>query len=60
MPQIKAELFRQAARDEDGQALTEYALVLVLVSVLAMGALTLLGVNLSSMLSNIGNTVGIL
>ena len=59
MPQINAELFRKVARNEDGQALTEYALVLVLVSMLAFGALSLLGVNLSGMLSDIANAVGI-
>jgi len=51
---------RQVARDERGQALVEYALILFLVSVLAFGALSLLGVRLSTMLSGIGSAVGIL
>ena len=52
--------FRQVTEDERGQALTEYALILFLVSILAFGALSLLGVNLSSMLTDIADAVGIL
>ena len=44
-------------RREDGQALVEYALILGLIAVLAIGALTLLGTNVTSILSSIGNKV---
>ncbi len=44
-------------RREDGQALVEYALILGLIAVLAIGALTLLGTNVTSILSSIGGTV---
>ena len=43
------------ARSERGQTLVEYALVLTLVSVVAIGALTLLGTNVTSMLSSVAN-----
>jgi len=42
---------------EDGQSLVEYALILGLISVLAIGALTLLGGNVTSILSTIANKV---
>ena len=42
---------------EDGQALVEYALILGLISVLAIGALALLGGNITSILSTIANKV---
>jgi len=45
----------RAAREEDGQALVEYALILALVSVVSIAALTLLGGNVSSILNNIAN-----
>ena len=44
-------------RREDGQALVEYALILGLIAVLAIGALTLLGGNITSILSTIANKV---
>jgi pilus assembly protein Flp/PilA len=42
---------------EEGQALVEYALILALVAVVAVGALTLLGTNISNMLSSIANSI---
>ena len=44
-------------RREDGQALVEYALILGLIAVLAIGALTLLGQNITTILSSIATTV---
>jgi len=44
-------------RREDGQALVEYALILGLIAVLAIGALTLLGGNITSILSTIAGKV---
>jgi Flp pilus assembly pilin Flp len=37
-------------RNEEGQALVEYALILALVTVVAMGSLTLLGQNVNTIL----------
>jgi len=42
---------------EEGQALVEYALILALVAVAAVGALTLLGTSISSMLSGIAGSL---
>lgn len=44
-------------REEDGQGLTEYALILVLVAVLAIAALTLLGDNVTSALNSAANSL---
>jgi Flp pilus assembly pilin Flp len=38
---------------EQGQALVEYALILALVSVVSIGALTLLGTNINALLNAI-------
>jgi pilus assembly protein Flp/PilA len=42
-----------AARDEDGQGLVEYALILVFVSVAAIAMLTILGVDVSDIFKDI-------
>jgi Flp pilus assembly pilin Flp len=49
---------RLRQRDEDGQALVEYALILGLIAVCAIGALQLLGTNVSSVLQTIADDVG--
>ena len=47
-------LASKALRDgEEGQAMVEYALILALVSVAAVGVLTLLGTSVSSIFSEI-------
>jgi pilus assembly protein Flp/PilA len=43
--------------DEEGQALVEYALILGLVSIVAIGALTLLGGNINNILNQIAGAV---
>lgn len=43
-----------APRDEDGQGLAEYALILALIAVIAIAALIFLGGEISSILSSIG------
>ncbi len=43
------------SREEEGQGLVEYGLVLILVSIVAFGALTLLGTTLSGMFTTIAN-----
>ena len=40
---------------EEGQGLVEYALILVLVSIVAIGALTAIGANVTSVLQNVAN-----
>ncbi|HET8653577.1 MAG TPA: Flp family type IVb pilin [Gaiellaceae bacterium] len=42
---------------EEGQALVEYALILALVAVVSIGALTLLGTNVSGVLNNIAGQI---
>jgi len=43
--------------DEDGQGLTEYALILALIAVVAIAALTFLGSNVKSILNTIGSSL---
>jgi len=43
--------------DEDGQGLAEYALILALIAVLAIAAVTFLGGQINSILSNVGNKI---
>ncbi len=43
------------ARNERGQGLAEYALILALIAVLAIAAVTFLGGQINSVLSNVGN-----
>ena len=44
-------------RREDGQGLAEYALILALIAIIAIIALIFLGGQVSSILSNVGNSV---
>lgn len=44
-------------RREEGQALVEYALILSLIAIVAIGALQLVGVNVASILSSIGTAL---
>ena len=44
-------------RNEDGQGLAEYALILALIAIIAIVALIFLGGQVSSILSNVGNSV---
>jgi pilus assembly protein Flp/PilA len=41
--------------DEEGQGLVEYALILVLVSIVAIGALAAIGTNVSNVLQTVAN-----
>jgi pilus assembly protein Flp/PilA len=49
---------RLRQRDEEGQALVEYALILGLIAVFAIGSLTLLGQNVNGVLQNIASAIG--
>ena len=44
-------------RDEDGQGLAEYALILALIAIVAIVALIFLGGQVSGILSNVGSSV---
>ncbi len=44
-------------RDEDGQGLAEYALILSLIAIIAIAALVFLGGEISTILSQIGEAV---
>jgi Flp pilus assembly pilin Flp len=44
-------------RAEDGQGLAEYALVVFFIGLVAVAALTFLGKDISSLLSDMGNTL---
>ena len=44
-------------RDDEGQGLAEYALILALIAIIAIVALIFLGGQVSQILSNVGNSV---
>jgi pilus assembly protein Flp/PilA len=44
-------------RDEDGQGLAEYALILALIAIVAIIALIFLGSQVSTILSTVGDSV---
>jgi pilus assembly protein Flp/PilA len=44
-------------RDEDGQGLAEYALILALIAIVAIIALIFLGTQVSGILSTVGRSV---
>ncbi len=50
-------LYRFLTSDERGQGLAEYALILALIAVLAIAAVTFLGGQINSILSNVGNSI---
>jgi len=44
-------------KDEEGQGLAEYALILVLVAIVCVVALMFLGTSINTVLSNVGSTI---
>ena len=50
-------VFARALNDEDGQGLTEYALILALIAVVAIAALTLLGGKVTDVLNTIASSL---
>jgi pilus assembly protein Flp/PilA len=50
-------LIASLRRDEEGQGLAEYALILALIAIVAIIALIFLGGKVSQILSNVGNSV---
>ncbi len=51
------QFFRNFIRREEGQALSEYALILILIAVVAVVAVTLLGNQISQVLNSIANAL---
>jgi pilus assembly protein Flp/PilA len=50
-------MLARASREEDGQGLAEYALILALIAVVAIVALTFLGGQVKTVLSNVGSSL---
>jgi pilus assembly protein Flp/PilA len=50
-------VWNRAMEREEGQGLVEYALILVLVSIVAIGALAAIGTNVTGVLQTIANTL---
>ena len=52
-----ARILNHIRRDEEGQGLAEYALILALIAIVAIAALLFMGSQVSSKLSVIGSTL---
>jgi pilus assembly protein Flp/PilA len=50
-------ILNNLSRDEEGQGLAEYALILALIAIIAIAALIFLGGEISSILSTIGENI---
>lgn len=57
MNDLYLRLLSLVQRDEDGQGLAEYALILALIAIIAIIALIFLGGQVSKILSTVGNSV---
>ena len=57
MLQLYTALKTMLRRDEDGQGLAEYALILALIAIVAIVALIFLGQQVSGILSTVGKSV---
>ncbi len=53
----KWSIFRQRSKDNRGQTLVEYALILAIISVVAIGVMTSLGQQVKGIYSNISSVV---
>ena len=51
------DLLTRTVREEAGQGLSEYALILFFIAVVAIAALTFLGSDISSLLSRVANSL---
>ncbi len=49
--------FRGLFTNEEGQTLAEYALILALIAIVVIGAVTLLGGHINTVLTNIANAI---
>ena len=54
---LVSRLLEALRRDEEGQGLAEYALILALIAIVAIIALIFLGGQVSKILSTVGNSV---
>jgi pilus assembly protein Flp/PilA len=52
-----ADWAKESGKREEGQGLVEYALILTLVSVIAIAALRILGTSISNILGDVANTL---
>jgi len=50
-------MLRSFFAKEEGQGLVEYALILVLIAVVVIGALTLLGGNIANLFNQLADTI---
>jgi pilus assembly protein Flp/PilA len=50
-------VWNRAMEREEGQGMVEYALILVLVSIIAIGALTAIGTNVNNVLQTVANAL---
>ena len=57
MTQLITLISSHIRNDDEGQGLAEYALILALIAIIAIIALIFLGNQVSSILSNVGNSV---
>jgi pilus assembly protein Flp/PilA len=55
--QLMDALIRFIQRDEDGQGLAEYALILALIAIVAIIALIFLGGQVQTLLSDVGTSI---
>jgi len=55
--QLVNSFLARLSRDEEGQGLAEYALILALIAIVAIVALIFLGGQVSKILSTVGNSV---
>ncbi len=57
MTNLYLKVLAAVSRDEEGQGLAEYALILALIAIVAIVALIFLGGQVSQILSTVGNSV---
>jgi len=57
MTRLYSYLTAVLARDEEGQGLAEYALVLALIAIVAIIALVFLGNQVQTIISNVGKSI---
>jgi pilus assembly protein Flp/PilA len=50
-------LISRISREEEGQGLAEYALILALIDIVAIVALVFLGTQVSGIMSNVGHSI---
>lgn len=50
-------LVRRMARDEEGQSMVEYGLIIALIAVVVIAAITLLGGHIKDLFTNVANSL---